>query len=491
MSLFSNIFKPLLNVDAYPNSLWTEQHDKYELWWRYYSGEVLGDVDDPSSSTPIKKFPLGINLCRQMVKTNVYALLGDWEEKVFTWKSATGKPNQSVIEYLENTSLLSSMNSNYIRQCLTHTIMGGMIWKIHTYEDGRLRWVPIKPITFFPVFSSLDGELLEMILSFTMTGREANSRWPGYVSNDLDVVIYHEHWTRQQKVVTIGDKVVERRATIDGIIPYVYIPRISATGEEYGESLLDGIMNLQDEANFRLADMGDAINKETHRKPLLSNLPGGTNGIKETDLYVDLGMGVGRSNPTVHDYTKNSIPDGAMDSLKFVIDFSRHEANVPPVALGEDQGSQRSSLTLVTRMWPLVKSAQSNRAFIADGFTQLADKTLRMARKAGSIDGRLGSMSAYTVEFPPILPQDRAETINEISTLWGGGNSPLISVERAVSLLDVSEEDATEEISRIEKIHQESVKLQQEAASLKANTAKAGTNTSTPKTSQAKNGKNE
>jgi len=67
-----------------------------------------------------------------------------------------------------------------------------------------------------------------------------------------------------------------------------------------------------------------------------------------------------------------------IDNVHELLAHFRREVSVPAVAYGEDEGSQRSSLTLVTRMWPLVSHVKMERSFWTTGLHVLNNMILKM-----------------------------------------------------------------------------------------------------------------
>lgn len=436
---------PILDQPAaYPNAEWSAQSDKYVKWYKYFSGEVLSDVES-NPDTVIEKYPIKINTCRPVVNLNAYSILGDWDNAPFSWKSMSGS-NQDGIDFLDSVGRLSRINSNFIRQVYSYCVYGGMIWSIRKAPQlpTGVRWNVISPDSFFPVFSSLDDDLLEVFVTTQISGREAKLMWGVDVENET--ALYTEHWTKTRYDIWVDEKRVRGGGTPGGVIPYVYIPYPNIAGERYGVSVIDGITGLQDELNTRMADVGDAIHRETHKKMVVSNLPTGVKGIRVHGNIMDLGVGLGNATPEVHDYSLATVPTGSYEMMNRLVDFTRYTAQTPPIAYGEDEGSQRSGMTLVIRMWPLLQAAKSARGFIADYMSILADKTMRI----GSHDGS-ALPSEFQPDFAPILPKDREQIVNEVVQLSGVNK---ISDERAVDLLGIPETDVDEEVGRIKELRE-------------------------------------
>jgi hypothetical protein len=162
---------------------------------------------------------------------------------------------------------------------------------------------------------------------------------------------------------------------------------------------------------------------------------------------------------------RGQVPAKTFEFVSALVDFSRYSAMTPAVAFGEDEGSQRSGMTLVLRMWPMLQTAKANRTLIRAGLSQLAEKTFAIARGQGlgiTTGGRY-----YEPDLPALLPRDREQQVLEVSTLWGNGANPLISPERALDVLDVPEDERGDELSRtqrprLQKIRDEANALERE-----------------------------
>ena len=99
--------------------------------------------------------------------------------------------------------------------------------------------------------------------------------------------------------------------------------------------------------------------------------------------FIDLGTGLGNNTPEVHDVDRGQVPAKTFEFVSALVDFSRYSAMTPTVAFGEDEGSQRSRMTLVLRMWPMLQTAKANRTLIRSGLSRLAEKTFAIARGQG------------------------------------------------------------------------------------------------------------
>lgn len=466
---------------SYPNQEWAAQTERYNRFYDYFSGEVLNETIQSDSGEDKVKYPLKINLARVVAMLHTHILLGEWVDRVFNWRLEYGNGNQTDLNFLDQVYRYSRMNSLIIRQLLTHSVAGGHVWRITSDSTlpTKFKWTATPPEYFFPVYSTIDGELVEAFISMNISAAEARAKWG--VNTDQDEVQYMEHWTKRRCEITVDDMVIKTTPVIKGIIPYVYIPRVNLAGESYGLSAIEDSIGLQDEINLRLADAGDAIVRETHKEMTVSNVPGGVKSIRRQNGIIDLGVGLGNAKPTVHDYTKAAIPSGAFEFVNGMNDYLRHTTMTPAVAFGEDEGSQRSGMTLVLRMLPLLQTARTNRAFISDGLSELARKTRILANLAG-VD--VGTTSDYAPDFAPMLPKDREQIVNEISILRAVDG---LSDERMLDLLDVPENKREEELTRIKALREEKQKMAIELTKRnEANdgTQSTGSSSSSGKTSQ-------
>lgn len=428
--------------ELYPNASWWERQSKYEKWVRYFSGEVLDDVVE---GTERLKYPVGLNIVRTLVLINAWAILGSWKDHVFSWDG----PSSDVVQRLERISLFSGMDALYIRQVLTMLVYGECVWGVRRVVNGPspFRFVVVPPDVFYPLYSSLDDQLLECFVRLTIPGREAELLG---VSPRWETATYLEHWTRDGYEVSIDGEVIQSGPTPGRTIPYVTAPRPNLAGELYGVSLVQDVYRIQDEINARVSDVGDGVNQDTHRDTFLSNLPHGLPGIRRQGNLVDLGMGLGDVQPKVHAVETSNVADASLSVVRMNLDFARYAAMTPPVAFGEDEGSQRSGATLTVRMWPLIQSAHADRVFMARALSSLVG-----ILGAWSEDDALTAMD-YAPRFPPSLPRDEKAIVDEISVLRG---ADLLGDESAYEMLGLNRKDAEEWLGSLRRYRKEKESL--------------------------------
>jgi len=94
----------------------------------------------------------------------------------------------------------------------------------------------------------------------------------------------------------------------------------------------------------------------------------------------------------------------------------RREVNHPAVADGEDEGSQRSSLTLGVRMAPLVSEAEMERLFYSVGLVQFAGILLNImfVKNLFNITKEMLE-TQFLVQWNSMLPKDREALTTEVA----------------------------------------------------------------------------
>jgi len=234
-----------------------------------------------------------------------------------------------------------------------------------------------------------------------------------------------------------------------GLVPFQYIPRLRA-GSFYGESLVKGLMGLQDEINARIADLGDAISGGVHGTRWVRNRPKGARGLRhDPHGFLDLGMPAGNHPPPeVGMLQPPDLPANSLELANKLIELFRQIAHTPPVAYGMDEGSQRSALTLAFRMFPFIAMVERYRRYWSWGFKAISRKALRIMRVKG-LHGitEQHERQMLQVSWAPAIPRDREQLINETVLLL---NSALRSPETALQKLgDIPDEDIGPEIERV------------------------------------------
>jgi hypothetical protein len=131
---------------------------------------------------------------------------------------------------------------------------------------------------------------------------------------------------------------------------------------------------------------------------------------------------------------------------KSLMDLILKEGSVPAVAFGEDQGSQRSAMTLAFRMWPLTSHIRRERAMWTEGFKRVNALIVKLA-VANKLLPQEALKLLPVVKWYSITPRDRLDLVNEMVLRKQAG---LISTKHALIMLGQGE-DLDDEIAEIEK----------------------------------------
>jgi len=521
---------------GFPFHLWEKQQQRYRHNWKWFTGEYLSEsAGKTRSGEPIYKFPLRINPIKNFSRKHAAMLLGEPSENNARLlikpnvrvKNLTGdKPDEAKVEqgkYLQNLLnevwTQSNANSIFTENATLSQFLGGSYITLN-YEPWHTDLIipivahSIKPDFVLPIWSPTEPfELLEAFIVYRVPEATAIEMWgyePDGSRNGANMVTFCEHWTRTKHWVYLdGKPLTAKYKTADGseysvsyngadnifgFVPVFYKPR-TREGNFYGNDIVADIEGLTLEYNGRLADSGTAMKRTAHRKWFGRNITQNPRQkMFDADTwYADLGM----ENPSV-----KSPPDiWPEDPPKWTEVFNNfnkdiwnqllREGNMTKIALGEEEGSQRSAISLAIKFWPMVVIARMQRIFWSEALNIVNYRILHMIAilfKQGMLKPIAGLLKEFKLEdlkffeitqdWLPMLPRDREQTVNEVVLL---SQANRMSLERAIKVLgDVKDED--EEIERVWENLQRMLEMQTEQAQEIADgKAKADTSTQSPK----------
>jgi hypothetical protein len=455
--------------DSYHNAAWQAQATTYQEMWEYYRGDVFDETI--TNRQDDLKYPLAINLFSTACANHRAALWGEFEDDVLTFRCRSKNADAGIVETaLDRIWRDSSKNSILLEAGLLGMILGGVVLRVVWHPVHRRIFFRIVPAdAFYPVWDPDDyHNVLECFIAYQIDGYAARRRFHVEIPDDQSVHIVREHWTPHFVNVTVGDQEAFWDAghqfsmcgpnpfrdprTGLGIIPVEYFPRDRA-GSFYGIPLGKDARRMQDGYNEKMADLGDAVLEATHQYKFLRGRHQGKKGLEHltrTGLN-DLGMAApGQTKePDVFTVTGGNIPPGTTEWIESLLVLTRASMFTPPVAYGQDEGSQRSALTLAFRMWPLSSAVRATRGYWGDSFRSLHRKALVVAANKGgyNITDRMAEYDTLPV-WSAMLPRDREGEVNEAVTRKAQG---LISTYHAIEMLEEKETEwVEEEVARIE-----------------------------------------
>jgi hypothetical protein len=286
--------------------------------------------------------------------------------------------------------------------------------------------------------------LLEVYIAYEITGDQARAKY-GY-KTDKDLVKYVEHWTLTSYETKLDDIRVDRYSGVNPwrLIPFEFVPRYRST-HWWGDSLTEDLIRIQDELNMRIADVGEAINYNSHPTRWGYNMPKSFNSKNYPlgpNIFWDLGRRIGQSEPPTVGMleAKNPVPKEAMQHVQFLYDYGRVSAFAPPIVFGEDDGGgQRSGITLEIRMWPLIKAVRRSRSYMGGSLIRGMQKSAKILQQKDFSDVPKRALQAIIEgrvipHFAPVMPRDQAAIVDEVVKL-GSMEVPHISLETGVKKL--------------------------------------------------------
>jgi len=429
----------------------------------YYTGKVFEEkvpLDQGLEEEHPELYPVGVNLVKMLCMAQADSEFGEWDDMVVSFEPSSddkvAKADKSASSIANEILRNSDANVTLWEISLDRQIYGGGALKIapDIANPGWVKWSRVPLDTFFPIWDPENPDrLLEVWIVYRMTKEQARLKYGYDKDTSKEWILRIDQYTEQKfdsKLEGINLDGFPKKNPW-GFVPFEYIPRVRST-HWWGDSLTEDVTRVQDELNLRLADLGEAVNYNAHPTRWGINLPRAFNSDNYpvgSNVLWDLGKHFkDQPPPTVGILEANNpIPRGTFDYIKFLYDWGRTSVMAPPIVFGEEEGGQRSGVTLEIRMWPMIKSIRRSRSYYGKGIKSAMSKSALILKQKG-----LGS--EYAVErlikkeldpvFAGIMPRDQAKVVDEVvkrmATL-----PPSISLETAVKKLG----DGTSEVDRI------------------------------------------
>lgn len=433
-----------------PDPLWFGSHNemlgKYALYDRYVTGDVFNTPADPEAAEDGGlKYPLKINLCREWAKMMSGYLYGQYGDTIVTHTARrktkrdgdTSTEEEKRAAEMENVLidqwLLNNNNSLGMTAAMDAAVYGGVVIKtVYDSVDNRVRDEWITPDIFIPRWYPTDvNRLLEVFQAYSITKDDArdiyNLSKEQWSRLPFEVLVW-ERWKKDERELWVEDIPIIRGKNQFGYVPYTYIPwdrSSSINSGYYGISTLEDMMGVQDELNERMADLGDGVAYSSHPIRVVRNVTSRQDLDVGPDALWDLGMGFGNRQPDAFTLDVNSNYGDMMKFMSSLEKYGRESVGLPPIAFGEDDGSQRSGTTLLIRFLPLTQQIRRARLYWQAGLYQRALKVLDLTARFG--DEKPGySVSdlknrIIDVNMAPILPKDVSDKVDEWAVRIGSG----------------------------------------------------------------------
>jgi hypothetical protein len=470
----------LENLHGFPDDLYQAQRTRYANLEYWFDGRKFEEKQVQGGRT-VDKYPIRLNPIRGAVFKHAYALFGVTEDDSrplapAAIKLADSKKDKATVtkgqEFLNRVWYASHGRSIMMRNAIISQIYGGCIYKVSYVPRQLYRRIPISvesvhPSNFVGVpFSGDEFRLEEAWVVRAISMDEAERKYGVSIKvSPGEPVYYIEYWNPEEYKVTInrepvwtgaydtgGKKVYYDGENPYGIVPMVYTPHIRTTGF-YGDSLISSnVQGIVEELNKRVADYGDAVSDDSHPYYYLTGSSG------RPDLY-ELAPGLRIIQPPITPAITGKEAPAEIGSLgqtkssaatkeltEELYDHFRREAFIPAVADGEDEGSQRSFLTLAMRMWPLLSHTAIERIYHGDALNLIDEYIFRIGNNWNPSEVPEVLLDARIERrWAPLLPRDSETFVNGLVSRAG---AHLGSLEHLLSQLpDI--EDAEEEVTQI------------------------------------------
>ena len=452
MDVLGNIETPpftLQGLDGFPYDEYSKLLSRYDECANWYSGQVLEETKQKDGK-PVDIYPVKINPLPSSVQKHAFALFGEVEEdekplvntKVIQ-VNESDKPAADLVEQVltqvwwENNGRANQWQNGAISQ-----VYGGCVWKASYDPFDPLRSIPIRieiphPKYFVGIPDPSDmWRLKEAWFIKPITDKEAvENGYKPSLTQDPQGYWLIEHWTASVYDARVNDQPVRRFVSGNweevsgpnefGVVPAVYIPHVRIEGF-YGENFFDNCKGIIKEMNLRIADYGDAVSVDSHAYHFITGMQGSPSvlkvapGVNVINIPSAPSITGQEQQARVMDSRQASASESMSRLFEALYDQYRRDAFIPKVADGEDEGSQRSGLTLAMRMLSLLWHTQIERYFWTTGLNLFNRIILRMLEVKKEADVTIKHATMRTKqEWSPVLPRDREMLVNEVVARMG------------------------------------------------------------------------
>ena len=447
---------------------WLSQHAKWLDWYGYIDSKKLDALDPQRPGEPNAwLFPLKINVPEMVAQKHANALFGETngdntasltETNFLDGQGKSSEVCEAAKDLVNIVFRDSSFSAQQHQAAFLSQILGGYYFKvgwepnISALSPCPIRISSLSPLFVIPIYDPANPwDLLEAHIVYDISKEDAKINYG--VEVETRIALYHEHWTRKTYSIEIGGQnptlisesgmqVVMKGANPWGFVPIVYIPHYLRKGQFYGTSHVPPLEGISTEYNSSLPDRGDAVKQVAGNNYWMRNTPGSVKMRKISEdirPVVDLGTNnLGKDSPEIERFETGDVPDGMATYTNDLWSIIERVGSVPAVVWGADEGSQRSSLTLAFRTWPMTSHINKERTLWTAGLMVLSRMILLMAINK-SVLGATEEMRDLrpVIKWPVIMPRDRMEEVNEMAIRVAGH---FASIEHAVRALSTGED---------------------------------------------------
>ena len=372
----------LSSIHGFPESEYNSRRMLYDELLTWYDGTKLAEKQVQGGRV-VDKYPIKLNPIRSAVVKHAYALFGEVNDDSQPLAVPIFRPDDMDLKedaragqtYLNRVWYDNHGRTLQLSNGLTSQILGGCVFKAsyvpeRKYIRQKVRVETIHPSNFVAIPMAGDQYRLEEAWIVKAMSPHEAYRLYGMEFNPNELVYYVEYYNPEYYEVTINGRVVPTNQTdpvtgktimyqgenIFGEVPIVYIPHIRSDGF-WGDSLIsENVKGIVEEINKRVADYGDAVSDDSHRYYVIKNTSGRPDvyelspGVRVIQLPANPRFTGKEGDPDMDELGSAQASTSMKELNDQLYDHFRREAYIPAVADGEDEGSQRSALTLAMRM---------------------------------------------------------------------------------------------------------------------------------------------
>ena len=509
----------------FPLYVWNLQQQRYLDYWAWFNGEHLNETQpqtDPDGN-PMPTFPLQINFIRTAAFKRAMVVIGEADD-------ANGPLIHTVVsprlplggdgEAPEEDKTLARLATAIVDEVWTQDggratqhenavvgeFLGGCVFKLAWQPWRQDIQVPIVvekviPDYFMPIWNPRNyNDLFEVFEIYKINAAQCQAMYGKMPANGT-FALYVEHWKKDSYTITLDGEPITAKVGGKSITyknvknpwgrpPYVYMASQRGGGSFFGASFIEDVRGLVKEFNARMADSGDAVRLTVHRRRYLINANKEPEE-KQMDSgawYTDLGTDAPMSKhpPQIVLEDPPNFTDSFTGFTNALWQQLLRESGLQNIAFGEDEGSQRSALTLAFRMWPTTAKALMTRTFWTDGLNLMARMMLKILsenpqesqnRNIKPIPPDFERRLVFNQKWPPKLPRDREQDTNEVISMYPNLMTPETALRK---MGDIPEKDIPTELAGIRENLEFQADLQMKVQSAKQGAEGGDSKSATP-----------
>lgn len=423
-------------------SAWDVRSREIDGWWDWFTGKALEERDqsqprNKAGEYPLK-YPLQINPVRSAARLHAYALWGETQDTSEPLVKITCQPKEDTdaarnLAAEADTAILDVEYENAARtqdldMGLSIQSLGGMVMKVgwdptDINLPNGVRYEYYDPRSFHCRYRGKDYRNLWDAWIVLKISKETALMYGVQLKQDG---VYREYWGRGEHWIKIDDKVALNfkgepleGANPFGFVPFIYVPHERAN-DFWGCSIVDAsVIGIALELNSRDADIGDYVRSGVNSSLWIANNKSGypvRKTLEDGQSIYHLGRSLGNEpSPQMGRVQAPQLPEGADKFSARLLESARTTMSTPDIAYGKEEGTQRSGVTLYSRMWPMLAHVLQERGYWTEGKTIRAEMTLKIlaTMKRHEISEKHLGLRKRAKWFA-MVPIDRQQLVEEV-----------------------------------------------------------------------------